>query len=333
MSVMAGQALVRRYDREFALVYGSFGWAATAALGAALVLAPLWLQGYFLYVASLIGTNVVVVVGLDLLVGFAGQISLGQAGFVAVGAYATALLSARADVPFWLALPTGALLAGVVGWLVGLPALRLKGPYLAIATMGFGIAVQQALINWPLVSGGRSGLMVPAPRMGPWSLASDTARYYVVLAVASALGMAAYNIRRSYVGRAWMALRDSDLAAQTNGVDMTRYKTLAFAVSAAYAGAAGGLTSLVLGYLEPNLFSFLESIYYLALAVVGGLGTVSGPILGAALLTALPQLASRTREYLPVLYGAVVLAVMAIEPWGLYGRWLRIKRYFKTWPL
>lgn len=330
---MAGQALVRRYEREFALVHGSFGWAATAALVALLALAPLWLRSYFLYVASLIGINVVVAVGLNLLVGFAGQISLGQAGFVAIGAYATALLQVRAGAPLWLALPGGAAAAAACGWALGLPALRLKGPYLAIATMGFGVAVHQVLTNWEAVSGGRTGLMVPAPRLGPWTLASDAARYYLVLAVTGIMVLAAYNIARSYVGRALMAIRDSDLAAQSNGVNLTQFKTLAFAVSAAYAGSAGGLLGWVLGYLEPNMFTFIDSIYYLAMVVVGGPGSVPGSVLGAALLTALPQLASGSREYLPVIYGAVVLAVMAVEPWGLYGRWLRVKRYFKTWPL
>lgn len=330
---MAGQALVRRYDREFALVHGSAGWAATAVLAAALMLAPAYLGSYFLYVGSLVGINVITAVGLNILVGFTGQMSLGQAGFVAIGAYGTALLTLRASVPFPVALAGGAAVAAAFGWALGLPALRLKGPYLAIATMGFGIAVQQVLTNWEAVSGGRTGLMVPPPRVGPWVLASDAARYELVLACAALLTLAAYNIGRSYVGRAMIAVRDSDLAAQMSGVNLTRYKTLAFGVSAFYAGTAGGLSAAVLGYLEPNMFTFLDSIYYLGMVVVGGLGTVPGPVVGAAIMTALPQLASRAREYLPIVYGAVLLVIMALEPTGIYGRWLKVKRYFKTWPL
>lgn len=330
---MAGQALVRRYEREFALVHGSFGWAAVAALAVALAVAPRFLGAYAVYVASLAGVNIIVAVGVNLLVGFAGQISLGQAGFVAMGAYAAAHLGLRTGAPFPLALAGAMLVAGAGGWLVGLPALRLKGPYLAIATMGFGVAVHQLLTNWEAVSGGRTGLMVPAPRLGPWTLTSDAARYYLVAGAAALLVLGAYNVSRSYVGRALMAIRDSDLAAQTNGVSLTRFKTLAFALSAAYAGAAGALLAWVLGYLEPNMFTFIDSVYYLAMAVVGGLGSVPGSVLGAVLLTAVPQLASRAREYLPIVYGAVLLLVMAVEPSGLYGRWLRVKRYFKTWPL
>ncbi len=330
---VAGQALVRRYEREFALVWGSFGWLAAGVGALFLVAAPLYVGGYFLYVASIVGIQVIAAVGLNVLVGFTGQISLGQAGFVAIGAYTAGLLLTKGGAPVWVALLGGGTLAGGFGWALGYPALRLKGPYLAIATLGFGVAVHQVLTNWEAVSGGRTGLTVAAPRLGPWVLASDAARYELVLAVAAGLVLAAYNIRRSYVGRAFMAVRDSDLAAQTVGIRLSRYKMLAFAVSAFYAGVAGALTAVVMGYLEPNMFTFLESVYYLGMVVVGGLGSVSGSVLGAVLMASLPYLASRTREFLPVVYGAVIVLVMAFEPLGIYGRWLRVKRYFKSWPL
>ncbi|MDR7401655.1 MAG: branched-chain amino acid ABC transporter permease [Armatimonadota bacterium] len=324
--------LRERYEDDLALVRGGWGWAGVLAGLGALAVLPAVLPGYAVYTASLVAVHAVVALGLNLLVGYTGQISLGQAGFVAVGAYATVLLTVRAHLPWPLALAAGGAAAAAFGVLVGVPALRLSGPYLTVATLGFGIAVHQVLTNWEGLSGGRTGLFVPPLSLGPRQLTS-TDLYYLSAGVAVLLTWMAYNLTRSHVGRAWMAIRDSDIAAEAMGVDLPIYKTLAFAVCALYAGIGGGLLALLLGYLEPQLFTLYDSIYYFSMIVVGGLGTIPGSALGAALLTVLPRQLAGLRAWLPVLYGGVVVLVMAVEPLGLYGRWLRIRRWWSTWPL
>jgi branched-chain amino acid transport system permease protein len=332
--------LRERYEEDLFLVRGALGWITAAAGAAALVALPGVLPKYLVYVASLVAVNVVIAVGLNLLVGYAGQISLGHAGFVAIGAYAFGIVSARIPwgpdlagwgVPWLAGIGVAAVVAGAFGFLVGLPALRLTGPYLTIATLGFGIAVHQVLINWEWLSGGRAGLFVPKLLAAGWEL-KERELYWIGLAAAAALTIVAYHLVRSYIGRAFVAIRDSDIAAEVMGVNLTTYKTLAFAVSAAYAGIGGALFAMVGRYLEPSQFTLLDSIYYFSMIVVGGLGTVPGGVLGAGLLTVLPLEFSGFKQWQPVVYGAAIILVMALEPRGLYGRWIKIKLWFKTWP-
>lgn len=304
-----------------------------AFLAALPFLLPRMGMGYLVFVAILMASNVIVAVGLNLLVGFAGLISLGHAGFVAIGAYASGLLAARLGLPWYLAWAAAAAICAGFGFLVGLPALRLTGPYLAIATLGFGIAVYQVLTNWTDLSGGRMGLSVEQLSLGIEGLTPTQQLYYVSAAAAVVMTWIAYNLARSHIGRAFVAIRDSDIAAEVTGVNLTWYKTLAFAVSAAYAGIAGAIIAQALRHLEPQAFTFLESITYFAMIVIGGLGTVSGAIIGGVLLTLLPHYLSGLKQWLPVVYGAVIILMMAVEPAGLYGRWLRIKWYLKVWPL
>lgn len=323
--------LRQRYEEDLYLVRGALGWAALLALAAVLAALPYLAPGYFLYTASLIAAHVVIAIGLNLLVGYTGQISLGHAGFVALGAYAAGILAARLHVPWGAAMAGGGLVAALFGFLVGIPALRLTGPYLTIATLGFGIAVNQVLTNWDALSGGRSGLFLPKLALAGARL-HDHHIYYLFAAIAAAGIWVAVNLARSHIGRAFVAIRDSDIAAEVMGVNLTVYKTLAFAVSAFYAGVGGAMLAFLLGFLEPQLFTLFESVYYFSMIVVGGLGTVPGPVLGAVLLTILPQQLAGLKQYLPLVYGATIVFVMAVEPWGLYGRWLKIKLWFKTWP-
>lgn len=323
--------LRQRYEEDLYLVRGALGWAALLALAAGLAALPYLAPGYFLYTASLIAAHVVIAIGLNLLVGYTGQISLGHSGFVALGAYAAGILAARMHVPWAAAMAGGGLVAALFGFLVGIPALRLTGPYLTIATLGFGIAVNQVLTNWDALSGGRSGLFLPKLALAGTRL-HDHHIYYLFAAIVVGAVWVAVNLTRSHIGRAFVAIRDSDIAAEVMGVNLTVYKTLAFAVSAFYAGIGGAMLAFLLGFLEPQLFTLFESIYYFSMIVVGGLGTVPGPVLGAVLLTILPQQLAGLKQYLPLVYGATIVFVMAVEPWGLYGRWLKIKFWFKTWP-
>ena len=323
--------LRQRYEEDLYHVRGALGWTALLGFLAVLALVPYLAPRYFLFTASLIAAHVVIAVGLNLLVGYTGQISLGHAGFVAIGAYTAGILAARVGLPWPAAFVGAGLVAAGFGFLVGVPALRLTGPYLTIATLGFGIAVNQVLTNWEMLSGGRAGLFLPKLAIAGARL-SDRSVYYLFTALTALLLWGTVNLVRSHIGRAFVAIRDSDIAAEVMGVNLTIYKTLAFAVSAFYAGIGGAMLAYLLGFLEPQMFTLFESIYYFSMIVVGGLSTIPGSVLGAAVLTILPQELAELKQYLPLVYGATIVFVMAVEPLGLYGRWLKIKLWFKTWP-
>ena len=321
---------------------------------AVLALIPFFSPNYYLYMINYMAINVLVAMGLNILVGYTGQISLGHAGFFAIGAYTTVLLIMKAGIPFPIALLCGGLLAALFGFILGLPALRLEGPYLAIATLGFGMAITQIIGRWQYL-GGRMGIEVPHMTIGPLTIAGDRSLYYVIMTVTFLMVLAARNLLKTRVGRAFIAIRDSDIAAETMGVNLTYYKTLAFAVSAFYAGIAGGLMAFVLGYINPNSFNFILSILFLAMIVVGGVGSVLGSIMGGALISflnlkldaiqELPLLGSLlvtiSNEWMSVsglpnvasiVFGLILILIIVFEPLGLYGIWIRTKLYWKTWP-
>jgi branched-chain amino acid transport system permease protein len=218
------------------------------------------------------------------------------------------------------------------GIVVGFPSLRLKGPYLAIATLGFGIAVYQVFVNSEMLSGGRMGLIIDKlnPILG---LSRINFNYYFNFLIALLFTLASYNIISSFVGRAFIAIRDNDIAAEVIGVNLTRYKLLAFAVSSFYTGIQGGLYGLLLGYLEPNMFTFMESITLFVAVIIGGLASVEGSIMGAAFVILVPQFFSEFREMVPVVFGVTILLVLIFEPYGLYGRWYKMRLYIRNWPL
>jgi branched-chain amino acid transport system permease protein len=324
------------------------------ALLAALAAFPFLVKNYYVYLVNYLAINVIVVMGLNILVGYTGLMSLGHAGFFAVGAYGTVILMTRLHFPFLVALPVAGLAAALLGFLLGLPALRLEGPYLAIATLGFGVTITQVIGRIEAL-GGRQGLHAPELTIGPWRLDTDLDFYYLVVPVAILLSIAARNIIRTKVGRALVAIRDAEIAAETIGVNLTYYKTLAFALSAFYAGIGGGLYAFVLRFIEPELFSLLMSIMFLAMAVVGGLGSIMGAVTGACLLswldlqlrniTSVPYLGAWletfSRQYFTttglsniqfVVFGTILILIMIFEPLGLYGFWIRAKKYWKTWP-
>ena len=206
---------------------------------------PFLVKNYYVYVANYIAINIIVVIGLNLLVGYTGQISLGHAGFFAIGSYGTIILITKLHFPFLLALPVAALVAALFGFLLGLPALRLEGPYLTIATLGFGLTITQVIGRIELF-GGRQGLHAPDLIIGPWHLNTDRDFYYLLITITVLLTISARNLIKTRVGRAFIAIRDADIAAETMGVNLVFYKTLSFAVSAFYAGIGGGLFAFVL---------------------------------------------------------------------------------------
>jgi branched-chain amino acid transport system permease protein len=325
-----------------------------AALIVFLAVFPFLFKNYYVYVANYMAINILVAIGLNLLVGYTGQISLGHAGFFAIGAFATTILMAKASFPFLLALLAAALIAALFGFLLGLPALRLEGPYLSIATLGFGLTVTR-VIGRIEYFGGRQGLHTPELTIGPWHLNTDRDFYYLLVTILVIMTLAARNIIKTKVGRAFVAIRDADIAAETMGVNLVLYKTLAFAVSAFYTGLAGGLYAFVLRFIEPELFSLLMSIMFLAMVVVGGLGSLFGAIAGACLLSwldlelrnilSIPYvgewLEALSQSYFSItgvsniqfiLYGLIMVLIMLFEPLGIYGFWIRTKIYWRTWP-
>ena len=292
---------------------------AALATGALVVVGWPWAAPrYFVFLASLIAINAIVAIGLNLLSGYTNQLSFGHAGFLAIGAYAAAILTIRAPaVPVVATLLIAGLVTAAVGLALGVPCLRLEGLYLAMATLAFGFVVVEAILNLDWLTRGNDGLRVPAARLGPWALATDTARYYLVVAVAALLIVAAANISRTRTGRALLALRESEFAAQASGIHLAAYKTLAFVVSAFYTGVAGGLFALVVGFLSPDSFDVFLSVDFVAMIIVGGLGSILGSVLGAALITTLNDSLAGFQNYRPLIFGAILITSMLFMPGGI----------------
>jgi branched-chain amino acid transport system permease protein len=330
------EQLKRSYLEDLKVFEGTKARLLFFALLAALGVFGLVAGEYALYVATTLAVFVIAAMGLNLLVGYTGQISLGHAAFLAVGAYTHVLLYTQ-GLPFFVAAAAGAVVAGCCGWLLGLPALKLRGPYLAICTLGFQVAVDQILGRWESVTGGRMGLGVPAPdEVATVASAigiSHTTLYFLLCALITTLTLlGVYNLARSRVGRALVAIRDNETAAEAAGVDLVRYKTLSFALSAAITGLAGALYAHLFDRINPSNFTLMLSIELLVMVLVGGLASVLGSVLGAALLILSQNLLTGFRDYQSIIVGGILVAVLLFEPMGLRGRWLRMKYYLKAWP-
>jgi len=288
------------------------------ALAAVIALLPLALVNNYLYdVAILVGLNAIVCVGLNLLIGYAGQISLGHAGFFGLGAYGSAVLTARYGWP-----PLGALAAATAGvallaYLVGRPILRLKGHYLAMATLGLGVIISIVVANEDQITGGPDGMSVPPLTVFGVVLSGEKTWYWLVGALLLLAVWLAINLIESPMGRALRALHGSEVAAEVIGVDSARHKLAAFVLSAVFAGAAGALTGHYAGFITPSHTSFLHSIELVTMVVFGGMASTFGAVVGAAVLTTLPQLLTVFKEYEMVVFGAVMMLTMIFMPRGL----------------
>ena len=292
----------------------------------ALLAAPAFLGGYFVYLLSLIGVFSLVAIGLNLLTGYSGQISLGHSAFFAVGAYGSALLVSRVGLPFWLAIPIAGGLAALIGAVVALPALRLKNLYLAIATLGAGIVTQRLIFEWRGVTGGGGGLEVPAPQLGPWTLATGGQMYYLILLCVVGGAWSAANLVRSRTGRAMVMLRESEVAAGCLGIRVAKYKVIAFGLSGFYVAIAGGLYAFLVHYINPESFSVNLSIMFLAMIVICGLGTITGSVLGAIFYVAIPEIFRGIKDAPGLVFGLSLIVVMVLMPHGLAGLWRRALR-------
>lgn len=313
-----------------------------SALGVVLLAAPWLLDEYWLAQLNFVLIYSVVGLGLMLLAGFTGQFSIGHAAFLGTGAYTQGVLT-NLGVPFPIAMVAAALLSAAVGVVVAMPALRVKGIYLGIATLAFGFIVEEVFARWESVTGGNAGLHVKSPKLFGLDFGSGEAFYFVCLVTTVLCTLGVLNLLRAPTGRAFVAIRDSEISAQSMGIHLARYKTLSFAISAALAGLGGALYAHKISFLSPDQFSILQSIDLLLLVVIGGLGSVHGVFLGAIFLISMPQLISLSKDWLPpvigqapglqgLVYGLVLIAFVLFEPMGLYGRWLKVRTYLQLFP-
>lgn len=325
----------------------SWGWAAV--LMAVLLGVPQVVTGNLLAIAISILIAVTGAVGLNVLTGSTGLISLGQSGFLAIGGYACAILIADLRLPVLLALPMAGLITGLASLLIGVPSLRLKGLYLAITTLAFALIITHIIIYAEPLTRGPFGIRIPDVSVLGLRISNPVHYYYVVLGVTVLVTLYTVNLMRSRTGRAWTAIRDHDIAARSMGISLVRHKLLAFFISSFIVGIAGALMALQLRFITADVFSLVLSIEALAMILVGGAGSVAGAALGAIFISFLPELAryvidgfgaglgisfsTHVFEIRGILTGVIIIAMLRIEPDGLMGIWRKARRYWTQWPL
>ncbi len=338
-----------RYSDLIVLTDSALVKAWTAALLVALVAAPLVLSTYVLSYLTLILFTLIGALGLMVLTGFTGLISLGHVGFLLLGGYSYAIGVSRLGLPPELSLVLAAVVPALFGLIVGIPSLRLHGLYLAITTLAFSHIVNTAILSGGSFTGGGRGIRVDRPTMLGFDLTSDRAFYWFCLFMCVVAVLFTLNLRRSYIGRAFVAIRDNDIAARTMGVNLMQYKLLAFLVSAALTGVAGALMGMYLSIVSVESFPFLLSIEALAIIIVGGIGSVLGAVFGTVFIVLLPELfgalvhlaggrleallVTSAHEVKSVLYGLAIIAFLRFDPRGLRGIWHDFRHAWVHWPL
>ncbi len=340
----------RSYRAELRLRHTKAEWARLALVFLGLLVAPYVLTVYWLGIANSILIAVIGAVGLNILVGFTGQISLGQGGFLAVGAYSSAILSTRAGLPVPVAVIIAVLLTAVIGALFGLPALRLKGLYLAIATLASQEIIMFVVRRWGFLTEDKGYIEVPRLNLFGWQIERETFEvqwYWLLLPITILSVMAARNLFRTALGRSFMAVRDQDIAAEAIGVNLTRAKVTAFAVSSGFVGLSGALSAYYTETVTWERFTLDVSVLYLAMIIVGGLGSIAGSVYGAIFMMLLPALLTEIggtvgnavpflSEQLPAIknavFGLAIIVFLLVEPRGLDRIWSRMKDYIRFWP-
>jgi len=330
----------RIFDTAFPLV-------GLGLLLVVLLVFPFYAGTYWLDVLNRIGIAIIGAIGLNILLGFTGQISIGHAAFLAVGAYATAIFEGTFGLPFYLAIPLAALVTSGFGLIFGIPSLRLRGLYLAIATLAAYFITTFVIVHWESVTKGVVGLAVPNATVFGLPLDSDFRVFYLIYALVVPATLFAKNLFRTRIGRAFIAVRDRDVAASVMGVSLFRYKLLAFLISSFYAGVAGGLMAHHSKILFPDAFTLLVSIDYLAMVIIGGQGSILGSIFGAIFMTLLPEVLKGTATSLTgfypqgfgliasardIVFGFAVIFFLMYEPQGLARMWVRFRSYWQLWP-
>jgi branched-chain amino acid transport system permease protein len=326
-------------------------WTVAVVAVLFLVVLPLTLHEYYLSVANIVWIAVIGALGLNILVGYTGQVSIGHGAFMSVGAYTAANFANRLGSPWPVNLLAGGLMAALIGAIVGIPSLRIKGLYLAIATLAGQLIIEWTINHVTFISGGvQASIEVARPKLGSMVLSSQRDMYFFLLVFVVLAIVGTMNLMRSRVGRAFIAIRDQDIAAEIIGINIFRYKLLAFAISSFYAGVTGVLYTYFLGIANYEQFQIGVSIDYLAMIIIGGLGSVLGSIFGAIFVTLLPIGIRYAMEafggvffepqtvlnLIPnlrlMLFGALIIFFLIVEPEGLNRLWRNIRSYFRVWP-
>ncbi|HSL58314.1 MAG TPA: branched-chain amino acid ABC transporter permease [Acidimicrobiales bacterium] len=358
----ANPSLVRHHRDDVKLFRSIEAKLAMGALAAIVMIAPFHLTAFQTSVGVFAGVAAIGALGLNLLTGFTGQVSLGHAAFLGIGAYTGAYVGGEMGLPFVVWIIAAGLAGALVGGAIGPFALRLRGSYLAIITLGLVFLAVHVFENWTSVTGGLNGRSVTAPvAIGPIDFANlsvlgrdltrDHGYFLLVWGMVALAALAAKNIARSRPGRAMQAVRDRDLAAEAVGVNLARTKVMAFVLSSALAAVAGSLSASYNRFVSPSEFTLVLSIIYVAIIVVGGVGTTFGPILGAIFITAIPRVIETYSDILPfvktdsgsggiitvfslnqAIFGLLIIVFLVFEPRGLAAIWLRLRAYFRSWP-
>jgi len=336
------------YTQDLAVIRTKPQWACFIIFLVFLSVLP-WLSGpYFLSLVSMVAITIISVHGLNILTGYCGQISLGHAAFMGIGAYTSAILVTKCGLPFWLALPCAGLVAALIGIIFGLPSLRIKGLYLALATLAAHYIIMYVISHATSLTGGTAGLEAPRPILFGRRLKDAESYYYLLLVITFLMTLFAKNMARTRVGRNFIAIRDNDKAAAIMGVSLLKYKLLAFAIGCFYAGVAGSLWAHYMTVIDPDHFLLINSIWYIGMLIVGGMGTMVGVFFGviflkgvelgamefgptlAAMVPALgPAVAAALAQFLLAL---IIILFLVYEPRGLAHRWEVLKASYRIWP-
>jgi len=335
------------YATDMAIFRTKTQWTMLALFLVFVFTAPLYWGNYWLSVANTIGITVIAAAGLNILTGYCGQLSVGHVGFIAIGAYTSAVLNVTCGLPFPVAMLCAGLVAGLVGMLFGLPSLRVKGFYLAITTIAAQLIIVWVINHWDAVTRGGQGFKVPPPAFGDLVLRSQGEKFFLIITVAILAIFFAVNLARTRVGRAFVAIRDNDLAAEVMGINLFYYKLLAFFIGCFLAGIAGSLFAHQVRFINGELFTLADSILYVGIVIIGGLGTGVGPIFGAVFIIMLKQMVLFITPLLDtfsgmpmgftagietIVFGLVIVSFLVFEPRGLAHRWHLFKAAYRLWP-
>jgi branched-chain amino acid transport system permease protein len=338
------------YDKVLTIFSTDFGRICAGVGLLLLFVFPLLpVSPYLIYVMNITGVAAIAAVGLNILTGFAGQISLGHGAFFGVGAYAGAIFGTTLHVPMLISIPAAGLITAGVGMIFGAPSGRLKGLYLTIATLAGQIIIEYVLVHWEFMTKGTMGITLPVPVFFGFRFQGDIPFYYLIFALLALMVWVAINLIRTRFGRAWIAIRDNDRAAEGMGIPIFPYKVFAFAVSSFYAGFAGALWAYYMGSITTEPFNIVLSVEYLAMIIIGGLGSISGSIFGAVFITMLNELLRLLTDFLmnsafgsqfglsvaplrEFFFGTAIVLFILFEPRGLAEEWRIIRSSFRLWP-
>ncbi len=337
------------YKREIAILPSKFHWGGLAILFISLVLFPILpiASNYLLWVVVDFSITIIAVIGLNILTGYCGQGSIAQAAFMAVGSYSSMILTGELGLPFWVALPISGLSAGVLGTIFGLSSLKVKGLYLFLITLGAHFIIEYTIVHLPKITGGIAGIAVSPPEFGGFVFKSLKSYYYIVMLVLILAIFVGRNLMRTHIGRCWLSIRDKEIVTRSMGINVYRFKLLAFFVGCAYAGIAGSLWAHSKSWLSPEDFSLMQACWFLGIIIVGGIGTISGSIFGTIFLMGLGEITRvvgpAVGKLIPslsmgvfassaqLIYSAVIILFLVFEPGGLVNLGHRLKMRYGKW--